>query len=57
MLGTSFVLWLCACTANLVDELNIYIDVMKRSPEFITCDSLSGLAGLRLDKCGIKLCV
>ena len=25
-------------------ELNIYIDVMKRSPEFITCDSLSGLA-------------
>lgn len=28
----------------LVDELNIYIDVMKRSPEFLACDSLSGLA-------------
>ena len=28
----------------LVDELEIYIDVMKRSPEFIACDSLSGLA-------------
>jgi hypothetical protein len=28
----------------LVDELNICIDVMKRSPEFIACDSMSGLA-------------
>jgi hypothetical protein len=28
----------------LVDELNIYVDVMKRTPEFIACDSLSDLA-------------
>jgi hypothetical protein len=28
----------------LVDELDIYIDVMNRSPEFIACDNLSGLA-------------
>jgi hypothetical protein len=28
----------------LSDQLNIYIDVMKRSPEFLACDSLSGLA-------------
>ena len=28
----------------LVDELDVYVDVMKRSPEFIACDSLSGLA-------------
>ena len=28
----------------LVDELDIYVDVMKRSPEFIACDSLSDLA-------------
>jgi hypothetical protein len=24
----------------LVDELNIYVDVMKRTPEFIACDTL-----------------
>jgi hypothetical protein len=28
----------------LVDELNIYVDVMKRTPELIACDNLSGLA-------------
>jgi hypothetical protein len=28
----------------LVDQLNIYIDVMKRSPDFLACDSLSALA-------------
>ena len=28
----------------LVDELNIYVDVMKRTPEFIACDTLSDLA-------------
>ena len=28
----------------LVDELNIYVDVMKRTPEFTACDSLSDLA-------------
>uniref|UniRef100_A0A8I6XNG5 HAT C-terminal dimerisation domain-containing protein n=1 Tax=Hordeum vulgare subsp. vulgare TaxID=112509 RepID=A0A8I6XNG5_HORVV len=28
----------------LTDQLNIYIDVMKRSDEFLACDSLSSLA-------------
>ena len=28
----------------LTDQLNIYIDVMKRSTEFLACDSLSSLA-------------
>jgi hypothetical protein len=28
----------------LVGELDIYVDVMKRSPDFIACDSLSDLA-------------
>ena len=26
------------------DQLNIYIDLMKRSPEFLACDTLTGLA-------------
>jgi hypothetical protein len=28
----------------LIDELNIYIDVMKRSLDFLDCDSLTDLA-------------
>jgi hypothetical protein len=36
------------------DQLNIYINVMKRSPEFISCASLSGLA-LKFVQTGLHL--
>jgi hypothetical protein len=38
----------------LSDQLNIYIDVIKRSPKFIACDSLSGLA-LKFVQTGLHL--
>jgi hypothetical protein len=38
----------------LIDQLNIYVDVMRRGPNFLACGSLSGLA-LELVKTGQHL--
>ena len=35
----------------LIDQLNVYVHVMRSTPDFLTCDSLSGLA-LKLVKKG-----